>query len=156
MSSTRHPPFLRPFQLQEGSFFAQISKIFLAKIRVDKRNMEIWKNVDFQVLKRIIGLNRRKTPGSLKRKVINGDSTEARYCLFFVLLFSIPLVVYIFNAKTLRLSGLRVFVLYLLFLGNSPQRLLTWRYKKWKLIRNQPYYCTLQVILFDLNGSMVR
>ena len=100
MSSTRHPPFLRPFQLQEGSFFAQKSKIFLAKIRVDKRNTEIWKNVDFQVLKRIIGLNRRKTPGSLKRKVINGDSTEARYCLFFRFAFLYPLSSYIhFNAK---------------------------------------------------------
>ena len=103
MSSTRHPPFLRPFQLQEGSFFAQKSEIFLAKIRVDKRNMEIWKNIDFQVLKRIIGLNRRKTPGSLKRKVINGDSTEARYCLFFRFAFLYPLSSYIyFNAEESR------------------------------------------------------
>lgn len=43
MPSEQHSAssLLRPFQLQEGSFFAQKSKIFLAKIRVDKRNMEI-------------------------------------------------------------------------------------------------------------------
>ena len=62
--------------------------------------MEICKIVDFQAGMHIIKANRRKTPGSLKRKVINGDSTGNRFCLFFRFAFLYPLSSYIhFNAK---------------------------------------------------------